>query len=592
MLKRFFKVIRNAGQNPWRLAIGPGVGVLSSVFEIISLFLLMPMIQVLMGGELVQKSSISFFGMEYHVGDLVNAGLSRREVFTGLILGFATVSICRPILDFTSNIFLGRFVRDCIAGMRRKIFSNYLSYGKRYFDERGVGELSTNILQLTAELASSLSQSKGHLTNLCLGSGYAYIMLHVSWKLAFISLIFVPIVGMVQKEIARRINRAAGQSVKQLSILTQRVTDVLRCMVFVKVSNQTEEEIQRFNRISGQWGQFEYGIGKKYNLNALVNELSTIGIGLFLIGVSSLFFQRRGADFGPQFIVFFLAFRRFFTSLSAFSSMRLVLQHMSANLTKIEQAMQFRPEYVVPSGTKSFSGSFQQIELRNVYLAYGDRKAINGLSMVIPSGKMVGVVGPSGSGKSSLLTLLNRLYEFDSGDILIDGLSIRQFSVASLRQKIGYISQETYVFNETLRHNLSYGIDKDLTDEQMRTAMRRATLGSLLAKLPKGLDTPLGENGVVLSGGERQRLAIARNILKDPAILFLDEATSALDEKTESEIRLALENLSVGRTTVVVAHRLSTIAQAPLVYTLVEGRVVACESGAEVYAKRLTLKSA
>lgn len=585
MLSRLRTVIHDSGQSPKRLLLAPAISMVASVLEIVSLVLLAPMIQLLMGGEMSLNSSVSIFGRSIALGPLLAEGESRRSVFSILLLIFALASLGRPLLEFCANVVLGRFIRDFIGGVRRKIFGNFLSYGKLYFDERGIGALSASILQLSNEIAISLAQSKSQISSLFLGVGYVIIMLQVSWKLALLSFLFVPAIGLIQRAIGKRIENASFQSSKQLSTLTQKVTDVLRCMTLVKTSNQGQEEVIRFNDISRGWGQIEYGIGKKYNFNGMLNEFCTIGVGLFLIGVSSFLFQRRGADFGPQFIIFFLAFKRFFGSLASYGSIRMNFMSVKGSLERVHEVMTFRPEYVVSSGNQVFSGKFSQIDIRNVTFCYGDRPALNRLNMSFRCGEVTGIVGASGSGKSSLLTLLNRLYDYQSGEILIDGVDLRQFSIASLRKNIGYISQETYVFNDSLRCNLSYGIEVSPSDGELIAALRRATLGPLFASLLKGLDTVLGENGVLLSGGERQRLAIARNLLRDPAILFLDEATSALDSSTEAEVQEALEDLSQSRTTIVVAHRLSTIAAAPVVYTMSEGRVIACQTGAEIAGK-------
>ena len=224
------------------------------------------------------------------------------------------------------------------------------------------------------------------------------------------------------------------------------------------------------------------------------------------------------------------------------------------------------------------------IEVKSVSLKLQDREVLHDVSFSIPVGVTVGLVGPSGGGKSSILNLLMRFYDSTSGQILIDGVNVQEMSVASIRQAIGYIGQETHIFNDTLRFNLAYGFPGDANDEAMIAAMSKAQLGDFFKSLPRGLDTTVGENGVLLSGGERQRVAIARTILKNPPILILDEATSALDRASEVGVQRSLDLLAVGRTTIAVAHRLETLAHAHIVYVVEGGRIVGQTTGPELLA--------
>ena len=584
MLQKIRKLIVMSGVRPAVLVLPAFGSIAAALLEVVSLSLLIPTVQVLMSNDRDVLSQLNVAGMSFDLRPWVAGGATRREIFGALLAAFALTSIAKPLLQYASNVALTEGIRRLMLGMRNRIFSLFVSYDKSFYDKQGVGGLSPVVLQFTNQFAAGISQTKDSLMSIVLLVGYLGVMLQVSWKLTLFCLILIPAIMYIQKIIISKLVRSAMLQTGRVQVMTQRVTEVLRSMVLVQASNAQDFELKRFKELNQEICNLDYGIGRKQSASGSASELFTVVVGLVLLGAASFFFQRRGANFGPQFLVFFLAFRRFAGGVGAFSHMRSILGTLAGCTDQLLNAMEEQPALRVVQGLQPMPPQVRTIEVKSVSLKLQDREVLHDVSFSIPVGVTVGLVGPSGGGKSSILNLLMRFYDSTSGQILIDGVNVQEMSVASIRQAIGYIGQETHIFNDTLRFNLAYGFPGDANDEAMIAAMSKAQLGDFFKSLPRGLDTTVGENGVLLSGGERQRVAIARTILKNPPILILDEATSALDRASEVGVQRSLDLLAVGRTTIAVAHRLETLAHAHIVYVVEGGRIVGQTTGPELLA--------
>ena len=285
----------------------------------------------------------------------------------------------------------------------------------------------------------------------------------------------------------------------------------------------------------------------------------------------------RGTSTPGTFFSFLAALLMLYQPIKSLSSVQNILQEGLAAATRVFGLMDRAPEIQDHPGAAALPSLQREIVYRGVSFAYEPgRPVLHDIDLTLGRGEIVALVGPSGAGKSTLLSLLPRFYEVTGGAILIDGRDLRELTLASLRAQIGVVTQQTILFNDTVRYNVAYG-SLAAREEEILAALKSAHAYDFVASLPRGLDTVIGEQGVRISGGERQRLAIARALLKDPPILLLDEATSELDSESEREVQHALDRLMVGRTTLVIAHRLSTVRNARRIVVLEEGRVV--ESG-------------
>jgi subfamily B ATP-binding cassette protein MsbA len=324
-------------------------------------------------------------------------------------------------------------------------------------------------------------------------------------------------------------------------------------------------------------------------LTALEPLRDTFNIGMLLLIVVLTVAMIHKFNLGnvPRYLLCFVLLRRMSTLLICINSITISMSKLAGELKSIKDILEYAEPVPVISGDKDLPRIEKSIEFKDLKFSYsGDRHILNGVSFAVPAGKMAAIVGASGAGKTTLASLLLRFYDCPPGSIFLDGEDIRVFSAGSVRNSIAYVSQEVNIFNDTLRANIIYGIDKDIPTGEMDQALKSARLYDFIKSLPNGLDTVVGDSGIRLSGGEKQRISILRAILKKSDILILDEATSSLDTLTERQIQEAIDDSVKDKTVIVIAHRLSTIKNADIIIVLEEGRVVEKGSMEELLAKK------
>ena len=387
------------------------------------------------------------------------------------------------------------------------------------------------------------------------------------WTLA--ALIGAPLLILPTVLVQRYIRRKMRQNRVNASQRATRLDEVLHGINAVKLNRMEEYQADRFALIVDRIRQ---GQIKMSAIGATVPALVDIVTGLGFIGVLALGGAEvtRGERTVGDFMSFFTAMALAFQPLRRLGSLAGTWQIAAASLERIYQVLDLRPS--ITSGTRTAPPPDTTIRLDDVRLSYDSHPVLNGLSFTAEAGKTTALVGPSGAGKSTVFNLLTRMIDPESGAITLGGVALRDFDLATLRDQFSTVSQDAALFDETLRENMLLGHDRD--DAALRRATEAAHVAEFTDALPQGLNTPAGPRGSALSGGQRQRVAIARAILRDAPILLLDEATSALDAQSERLVQQALDDLSAGRTTLVIAHRLSTVRQADKIVVIESGRVV------------------
>ncbi|MEL7187500.1 MAG: ATP-binding cassette domain-containing protein, partial [Pseudomonadota bacterium] len=410
------------------------------------------------------------------------------------------------------------------------------------------------------------------------------VMIYFSPKLTVFVAVLFPVVAVLVRLLGIAFRRYSGRIQDTIGEVTQVTDEVVRGNRVVKSFGGYDYERDRFMDADGR--NFKQNI-KLINVRSMGTAVTQIvfGFGIALVIYMAAGEALREAITAGEFIAFFSAMMWMLQPVRRITNVNATLQRGVAGADSLFLILDERNE--VDDGDREVERVKGNVEICDVRFSYGDEDegvVIDDLSVAVPSGSTLAIVGHSGSGKSTLASLLPRFYDVDSGDIKIDGVSIRDYTLGSLRDNIGLVSQDVVLFNDTIRNNLTYG-NKDYTDDDVLEAAEAAHVLDFATKMPRGLDTIVGDRGVLLSGGQRQRIAIGRALLKNAPVLILDEATSALDTRSERRIQEALNALMKNRTTLVIAHRLSTVENADRIIVLDGGRIVESGSHAELLAQ-------
>ena len=414
--------------------------------------------------------------------------------------------------------------------------------------------------------------------------GYLVLMLNISWELALFSVLFLPLVGLIIGNIVKKLRHPASKSQQRMGDLVSVLDESLGGIKIVKTYNATEYIKEKFHSLNQNLADTLLWMARRQQLASPMSEfLGITAVAIILVFGGSLVMN--GSLSGAGFIAFIAAFSQITRPVRAFIDQFANINQGVAAGERIFAVLDGKNNVTDAVDAKEFEGFNDKIEFRDVHFSYDDtREIIHGVSFEVRKGETVALVGPSGGGKSTLSELMERFYDTNSGDILIDGVSIRNYKQDSLRAAMSLVSQETVLFNDTIRSNIALG-RTNATDEEIIAACKVANAHNFIVESPDGYDTNIGDRGAKLSGGQRQRLSIARAVLKNPEFLILDEATSALDTESEKLVQDALTKLLKGRTSVVIAHRLSTIMNADRIFVIDEGRIVEEGKHEELLAK-------
>ncbi|HVU87828.1 MAG TPA: ABC transporter ATP-binding protein [Pirellulales bacterium] len=489
------------------------------------------------------------------------------------LLGMAGAAVAAWLLGWAQGIVMSR-VSERIAGdLRNQTYTHLQKLSLDFFGGKRTGDLIARISSDTDRICNFLADNVvDFASDILLFIGMSCILFSWDPLLAVAGLLPLPLVGWLVYYVRGQLQHGFTRGGRAWSEMTNVLADTIPGIRVVKAFAQEKREVGRFeaandrviqanNRVNMVWAFFW----------PLVLFLNTAGLlVVWAFGAWRVFDFR----IEPEYVWgFYLFIMRFYTRLESMSRMFSMTQRAAASSQRIFEILDrvpSVPEPAVPVHPGRIRG---EIELRGICFRYGNRQVIENVDLSIEPGEMIGLVGPSGSGKSTLVNLVCRFYDVTQGSILVDGVDVRQFPVSEYRRNIGMVLQDPFLFYGTIFENIAYG-RPDATREEVVAAARAAKAHEFIMRLPDGYDSLVGERGQTLSGGERQRISIARAILIDPRILILDEATSSVDTETEREIQEALDNLIQGRTTIAIAHRLSTLRRASRLIVMDRGRIV------------------
>ncbi len=496
------------------------------------------------------------------------AGLVKILVIMGVIYGVSALIMWLQMFMMVS------VSQHAVRDIRNDLFKKMQTLSLSFFDQRTHGELMSRLTNDIENISNTLSQSVTQLMSSVLTIiGVAIMMFVLNWKLAIVSIVFIPLVILITKGIAKFTRKGFLAQQQNLGDLNGIIEETISGQRVVKVYGQEEAVVEKFSvtneklRISAIKARILAGImGPFMNLmnNASYAVVASAGGYLAVQGMISI-----------GLIASFLNYVKQFTRpIHQIAQLYNTIQAALAGAERVFEVMDEKPELTDSENALVLEDVKGEVVFENVDFAYKkDVPVLKNVSFTAKPGQTIALVGPTGAGKTTIINLLTRFYDINSGSIMIDGLDLRDMKKDSLRRKLGIVLQDTYLFTGTVMENIRYG-RLDATDEEVKEAARLANAEQFIHRLPEGYDTLLNEEGSNLSLGQRQLLSIARAILADPAILILDEATSSVDTRTEMHIQEALLNLMKGRTSFVIAHRLSTIREADMILVINDGEII------------------
>ena len=593
-MKEFLQILRRFVP-PYKKYLGLSIlfNILSAVLNIFSFAALIPILQILFqvdGGIRVNEymhwngdwgsiKEVATNNLYYYIQEFIVAhSASTALLVIGIFLAFMT--FLKTGAYFLSSATIIPIRTGIVRDIRNQIYQKINSLSLGFFSEERKGDIIARMSGDVQEVESSIMSSLDMLfKNPVLILFYFITLICISWQLTLFTILFVPPFGWFMGVVGKKLKAHSIEAQALWSDTMSMVEETLSGLRIIKAFCAEDKMNKRFNQVNSSYRDNIMRVNIRQQMAHPMSEfLGTILI-VVVLWFGGILVLDYGRIDGPTIIFYLVMLYSIINPLKEFSKASYNIPKGLASMERIDKILQAEVEIKDKENPEHISSFEHQIEFRHVSFAYTDRKSaelvyvLKDINLVIPKGKTVALVGQSGSGKSTMVDLIPRYYDVQEGEVLIDGINVKDLAVHDLRMLIGNVNQEAILFNASFKDNIRFG-KTDATDEEIANAAKIANAYEFITKSEKGFDTNIGDRGGRLSGGQRQRVSIARAILKNPPILILDEATSALDTESERLVQDALEKLMKTRTTVAVAHRLSTIKHADEICVLHEGKIV------------------
>ena len=604
-MKEFLQVLRRFVP-PYKKYLGLSVlfNVLSAILNIFSFAALIPILQILFqvdggirandymtwNGDWGTIKEVATNNLYYYIQEFIVAhSASAALLVIGLFLAFMT--FLKTMAYFLSSATIIPIRTGIVRDIRNQLYQKITSLSLGFFNEERKGDIIARMSGDVQEVESSIMSSLDMLfKNPVLILFYFCTLVFISWQLTLFTILFVPPFGWFMGLVGRKLKAQSISAQSLWSDTMSMVEETLSGLRIIKAFCAEGKMNMRFNQVNSEYRDNVKRVNIRQQMAHPMSEfLGTILI-VIVLWFGGILVLDYGRIDGPTIIFYLVMLYSIINPLKEFSRASYNIPKGLASMERIDKILKAEIEIKDKENPEHIASFEHQIEFRHVSFAYTDNKTdeliyvLKDINLIIPKGKTVALVGQSGSGKSTMVDLIPRYYDVQEGEVLIDGINVKDLAVHDLRQLIGNVNQEAILVNASFKDNIRFG-KTDATDEEIANAAKIANAYEFITKSEKGFDTNIGDRGGRLSGGQRQRISIARAILKNPPILILDEATSALDTESERLVQDALEKLMKTRTTVAVAHRLSTIKHADEICVLHEGRIVERGSHDELIAK-------
>lgn len=585
-MKEFLQILRRFIP-PYKkyLALTVVFNILSAVLNIFSFAALIPILQILFRTEgagtatelmpwsLDNLKEVLANNADYYVTQLIaNVGATTTLLLIGLFLAFTT--FLKTGAYFLSSATIIPIRTGVVRDIRNQLYHKITSLPIGFFSEERKGDIIARMTGDVGEIESSIMSSLDMLfKNPILIISYFTALIFISWQLTLFTLVFVPIFGWFMGYVGRKLKRKSIAAQSLWSDTMSQVEETLGGLRIIKAFCAEDKMNKRFDGINSEYRDSIQRVNIRQQMAHPMSEFLGTVLIIIVLWVGGILVLDQQILSGPTFIYYLVMLYSIINPLKDFSKASYNIPKGLASMERVDKILKAENTIKEPANPKHITSFEHQIEFRHVSFRYGEQWVLKDINLVIEKGKTVALVGQSGSGKSTLVDLIPRYYDVQEGEVLIDGINIKELGIHDLRQLIGNVNQEAILFNDSFYGNITFGVDS-ATREQVEQAAHIANAHEFIMQTEHGYDTNIGDRGGRLSGGQRQRVSIARAILKNPPILILDEATSALDTESERLVQDALERLMKTRTTVAIAHRLSTIKNADEICVLHEGEIV------------------
>ncbi|MDE6704097.1 MAG: ABC transporter ATP-binding protein/permease [Muribaculaceae bacterium] len=569
------------------LALNIFFNLLSAILTLFSFALIIPILKMLFNIEETNYSlmhlgqadlkDVAVNNFYYYTQEaILNFGPEWTLALLGTLLVFMTA--LKTGTAYLSSYFIIPLRSGIVRDIRNFVYDKITTLPIGFFTTERKGDVMARMSGDVAEIENSIMSSLDMMFKnpvmiiVCVG-----MMIMISWQLTIFVFVLLPIAGFTMGRIGKRLKAKSLAGQTQWGVLMSNIEETLGGLRIIKAFNAEDKVKNRFHAENQKFYHLSNNVARRQALAHPMSEfLGTAAIALVLWFGGNLILSGHTSMDAAGFIYYMVIFYSIINPAKDLSKAAYSIQKGLASMERVDKILNAENPITDPTKPVATPKDFKAIDYKNISFSYGTNEVIKDVSLHIPAGSTVALVGQSGSGKSTLADLLPRFYDVAKGEITIDGTDIRNFKVHDLRSLMGNVNQEAILFNDTIFNNIAFGVE-NATMEKVIEAAKIANAHDFICATENGYDTPIGDRGCRLSGGQRQRLSIARAILKNPSILILDEATSALDSESEKLVQEALDRLMKDRTTLVIAHRLSTIRNADIICVMHEGKIV--ESG-------------